>query len=145
MVAAEQRNWAELVPPAVYKRKRGQSAAERTHCAFMRDAAESIAKILRLFGHDVRCEYDGHSALAAVRDYTPDVVVLDIGLPGMDGYEVASRLRSMDGRSLRIVAVTGYGQEEDRRRSRESGFDQHLTKPVDPDALQAFVSGASTG
>jgi PAS domain S-box-containing protein len=109
------------------------------------DAADSIAKILRLFGHDVRCEYDGHSALAAARDYTPDVVVLDIGLPGMDGYEVASRLRSMDGRSLRIVAVTGYGQEEDRRRSRESGFDQHLTKPVDPDALQAFVSGASTG
>ena len=109
------------------------------------DAAESIAKILRLCGHEVRCEYDGQSALAAVRDYTPDVVVLDIGLPGMDGYEVASRLRSMDRRSMRIVAVTGYGQEEDRRRSRESGFDQHLTKPVDPDALQAFVSGASTG
>jgi PAS domain S-box-containing protein len=105
------------------------------------DAAESIGKILKLFGHEVRCEYDGQSALAAAREYAPDVVVLDIGLPGMDGYEVARRLRAEDGsRRVRIVAVTGYGQAEDRARSRESGFDQHLTKPVDPEALQAFVS-----
>jgi CheY-like chemotaxis protein len=105
------------------------------------DAAESIGKILNLFAHEVRCEYDGQSALAAAREYAPDVVVLDIGLPGMDGYEVARRLRAEDGsRRVRIVAVTGYGQAEDRARSRESGFDQHLTKPVDPEALQAFVS-----
>jgi signal transduction histidine kinase len=107
------------------------------------DAAESIGKILKLFGHDVRCEYDGQSALAAARDYEPDVVVLDIGLPGMDGYEVARELRALKrAKSPRIIAVTGYGQEEDRRRSRESGFDEHLTKPVDPEALQAFVGAA---
>ena len=110
------------------------------------DAAESIAKILKLFGHDARCEYDGRAALAAVRDYGPDVIVLDVGLPGMDGYEVARRLRAMHGSNgPRIIAVTGYGQEEDRLRSRESGFDQHLTKPVDPEALQALVSGSSSG
>jgi CheY-like chemotaxis protein len=108
------------------------------------DAADSIAKILRLFGHDVRCEYDGPAALAAARDYAPDVIVLDIGLPGMDGYEVAKRLRAMEGgHRPRVVAVTGYGQEEDRLRSRASGFDQHLTKPVDPEALQAFVASAA--
>ena len=106
------------------------------------DAANSIAKILSLFGHEVRCEYDGQSALAAARDYQPDVVVLDIGLPGMDGYEVARRMRALHSTRARIVAVTGYGQEEDRRRSREAGFDEHLTKPVDPEALQAFVNAA---
>jgi two-component system CheB/CheR fusion protein len=107
------------------------------------DAAESIAKILKLFGHDVRCEYDGSSALAAARDYRPEVVVLDIGLPGMDGYAVAAKLRSMDElKGVRIVAVTGYGQEKDRRRSRQAGFDQHLTKPVDPETLQLFVAAA---
>ena len=107
------------------------------------DAAESIGKILKLFGHEVRCAYDGHAALTAARQYQPEVIVLDIGLPGMDGFEVARRLRAMDGSMApRIVAVTGYGQEEDRRRSREAGFDQHLTKPVDPEALQAFLSAA---
>jgi PAS domain S-box-containing protein len=107
------------------------------------DAAESIAKILKLFGHQVRCEYDGHSALAAAREYAPEIIVLDIGLPGMDGYEVARKLRAMrELKPARIVAVTGYGQDEDRLRSRESGFDQHLTKPVDPEALQAFVTAS---
>jgi CheY-like chemotaxis protein len=107
------------------------------------DAAYSIAKILQLFGHDVRCEHDGAAALGAAREYRPDVVVLDIGLPGMDGYEVARRLRSMDELpGPRIVAVTGYGQDEDRRRSREAGFDEHLTKPVDPELLHDYVIAA---
>jgi PAS domain S-box-containing protein len=106
------------------------------------DAAESIAKILQLFGHRVRCEHHGQAALEAAREYAPEVIVLDIGLPGMDGYEVARRLRAMtELGGASIVAVTGYGQDEDRRRAREAGFDQHLTKPVDPEALQAFVSG----
>ena len=104
------------------------------------DAADSIGKLLKLFGHEVRCVYDGLAALAAVKDYRPEVVVLDIGLPEMDGYEVAKRMRSMPQlQNTRIVAVTGYGQEEDRRRSRDAGFDQHLTKPVDPEVLQSFV------
>jgi CheY-like chemotaxis protein/anti-sigma regulatory factor (Ser/Thr protein kinase) len=104
------------------------------------DAADSIGKLLKLFGHDVRCVYDGSSALAAAKDYRPQVVVLDIGLPEMDGYEVAKRIRKISQlQKTRIVAVTGYGQEEDRRRSRDAGFDQYLTKPVDPDVLQLFV------
>ena len=96
---------------------------------------------LKRFGHDVRCVYDGPSALAAAKDYQPQVVVLDIGLPEMDGYEVAKRMRAISQlHKTRIVAVTGYGQDEDRRRSRDAGFDQHLTKPVDPDVLQLFVA-----
>jgi PAS domain S-box-containing protein len=105
------------------------------------DAADSIRKILDLYGHQVRAAYDGRTALTVAEDFHPEVVVLDIGLPGMDGYEVARRLRSMPAtRSARIVAVTGYGQEEDRQRSREAGFDQHMTKPVDPDTLNSFVT-----
>jgi PAS domain S-box-containing protein len=105
------------------------------------DAAKSIALILRLTGYDVHCVYDGPSALDAAQAYRPDVVVLDIGLPGMSGYEVAERLREQpEFKRVPLVAVTGYGQDEDRRRSKEVGFDHHLTKPVDPSALQAFVA-----
>jgi CheY-like chemotaxis protein len=76
-----------------------------------------------------------------VKEYQPEVVLLDIGLPGMDGYAVAQRLRLMPGgKAVRLIAVSGYGQEEDRRRAREAGFDRHLTKPVDPDSLSQFLS-----
>jgi len=104
------------------------------------DAAYSIAKVLELFGHKVRCVHDGPSALDMAREFRPDVIVLDIGLPGMDGYEVARRLRSTAGfERTPIVAVTGYGQDDDRRRSREAGIDQHLAKPVDPEVLHGLV------
>jgi PAS domain S-box-containing protein len=107
------------------------------------DAAESIATILKLSGCAVRCEYDGRSALDAARSYRPDIVVLDIGLPDITGYEVATQLRAdPDLRRTPVVAVTGYGQEADRKRSRESGIDHHLTKPVDPEALVAFISAS---
>ena len=109
------------------------------------DAAESIGMILRVAGYDVRCVHDGHSALDAANAYLPDVVVLDIGLPGMSGYDVARQLRQRpEFRRTPLVAVTGYGQEDDRLRSREAGIDYHLTKPVDPDALQAFVARPET-
>jgi CheY-like chemotaxis protein len=105
------------------------------------DAAESIAMILRVSGYDVRCVYDGRSVLQAAKNYRPDVIVLDIGLPGLSGYDVARQLREeTDFRRTPLVAVTGYGQDEDRLRSQEAGFDYHLTKPVDPEALQAFVA-----
>jgi PAS domain S-box-containing protein len=105
------------------------------------DAAESIAMILRVSGYDVRCVHDGLSVVPAAKSYRPDVVVLDIGLPGLSGYEVARELREQpEFKRTPLVAVTGYGQEEDRRRSQEAGFDCHLTKPVDPEALQAFVA-----
>jgi PAS domain S-box-containing protein len=107
------------------------------------DAAESVATLLRLFGHEVRTVYDGPSALEAARAFRPEVVVLDIGLPGMNGYEVARRLRAEpELQPVRIVALTGYGQSEDRRRAQEAGFDQHMTKPVDPAALRAFIAAS---
>jgi CheY-like chemotaxis protein len=105
-----------------------------------RDLAESLAMVLRLWGHDVVVAYDGPSALAAARARPPDVVFLDIGLPQLDGFEVAQRLRADSGLGrTRIVAVTGYGQDEDRRRSQAVGIDIHLTKPVDPIVLQRLL------
>jgi PAS domain S-box-containing protein len=107
------------------------------------DAAKSIAMILNLSGYDVHCMHDGPSALQAAHAYRPDVVVLDIGLPGMSGYEVAQQLRATsEFKRTPLVAVTGYGQDEDRRRSKEVGIDYHLTKPVDANALQAFVASS---
>jgi CheY-like chemotaxis protein len=107
------------------------------------DAAESLAMLLRVRGHEVRVALDGETALQAASTYRPEVVLLDIGLPRMDGYEVARRLRTEWGpEKALLVAVTGYGQEEDRRRSEEAGFDAHLVKPVDPDALHRLVEGS---
>jgi CheY-like chemotaxis protein len=104
------------------------------------DAAESIAMLLSLDGHDVRSVHDAQRALDLAAEFGPDLVLLDIGLPGMDGYEVARRLRlRQDLTPLRLVAVTGYGQQEDRDRARDAGFDQHLVKPVEPDALNAVL------
>src|SRR5262249_48038208 len=105
------------------------------------DSAESLAKLLRLFGNDVRTAHDGRLALELAGPYCPDVVLLDIGLPGMDGLEVCKRLRrqSREGQPL-IVAMTGYGQDEDRRRTQEAGFNAHLVKPLDLDALHELLS-----
>jgi CheY-like chemotaxis protein len=100
------------------------------------DAAESLALLLRLDGHEVCCGYSAADALAMAQAWAADVVLLDIGLPDMDGYELARRLRAeLPPTPLRLVAVTGYGQPEDLRRSVEAGFDDHLVKPVGPDAL----------
>jgi signal transduction histidine kinase len=100
------------------------------------DAADSLALLLSLGGHEVRAVHDGPSALRAAAEFRPEVVLLDIGLPGMDGYEVARRLRQCaEVAGTLLVAVTGYGREEDRRRSREAGFDFHLVKPADPQQL----------
>ena len=101
------------------------------------DAAESLAMLLRLKGHDVQIAYDGPSGLTLALETAPECVLIDIGLPGMDGYEVAKRLRSHDrsGRTV-LVALTGYGQQEDRARSRQAGFDHHLVKPVAQNVLE---------
>ena len=91
-------------------------------------------------GHQTRTVNTARAALLAVPDFEPDVVLLDIGLPEMDGYEVARRLRAQNGRhDMRLVAVTGYGQPGDRRRSQAAGFDEHLVKPVEPAALNDFL------
>jgi signal transduction histidine kinase len=105
------------------------------------DAAESLSALLRLWGHEVRVVHDGLAAIDAAREHRPEVVLLDIGLPGLDGYQVARRLRedpAMDGALL--VAMTGYGQPEDRRRSREAGIHHHFVKPVEPFVLRTLLS-----
>jgi PAS domain S-box-containing protein len=108
------------------------------------DAAESIAMLLQASGFSVRCVYDGVSALSVASAFHPDIIVLDIGLPDISGYEVAKRLRARpDFERIPIVAVTGYGQPGDRLRSREAGIDHHMTKPVDPEALQALLTASA--
>ena len=104
------------------------------------DAADSTAALLELWGHQARAVYDGPAALQAVRELCPHVVLLDIGLPGMTGYEVARQLRQMTNCPIELLAaMTGYGQDEDRRRAAEAGFDIHLTKPLDPARLREIV------
>jgi signal transduction histidine kinase/CheY-like chemotaxis protein len=100
------------------------------------DAAASQAELLRVMGHDADTAYSGHEAIRKAARYRPDVVLLDLGMPGMDGYEVARHLRGMpEARSAKIIAQTGWGQESDRRRTAEAGFDAHLAKPVDIETL----------
>jgi PAS domain S-box-containing protein len=104
------------------------------------DTAESLAMLLRYAGHEVRAAHTGPRALQAAQAEPPDVIVLDIGLPGMDGYEVARRLREQQGAGRgHLIAMTGYGQDSDRKRSQEAGFDHHLVKPVDPARLQELL------
>ncbi len=103
------------------------------------DSAETMAEILKMWGHDVHTAHDGPGALEAARAHRPDAVLLDLGLPTMDGFETARRLRQ-EGLGKLLVAVTGFGGVEDRRRATEAGFDTHLTKPVSPEALQRVLS-----
>ncbi len=110
------------------------------------DSAALLAELLGLWGHEVRTVHDGVAALAAAAGFRPDVVLLDIGLPGMDGYEVARRLRKTEAEStgglsgrILLAALTGYGQESDKKKAREAGFDHHFTKPVDLATLRALL------
>jgi CheY-like chemotaxis protein len=104
------------------------------------DAATLIARALTIWGHLVRVAHDGASALEIVETFTPEVAVLDIGLPAMDGYELARRLRARPGLAgVRLVALTGYGQARDREAALEAGFHEHLVKPVELDALERVL------
>jgi PAS domain S-box-containing protein len=106
-----------------------------------RDAADSLAMLLRMMGHSLHTAHDGLEAVQAAAMFRPDVVLLDIGLPKMDGYEAARHIRKRPwGKEMFLVALTGWGQEEDKRRALEAGFDQHMTKPVDPAALGEFLA-----
>ena len=105
-----------------------------------RDAADSLALLLRAMGHSVRVAYEGAGALEAARQMRPQVVFLDVVMPGMDGYEVARALRLEPHlRDVLIVGLTGFGQDEDRERSRQAGIDQHVVKPIDPQFLQSLL------
>ena len=109
------------------------------------DSAETMSILLDLMGHDTRLAHDGLEALDVARSFRPDVVLLDIGLPKLNGYEVCKRLREqlLDGQDVVVVALTGWGQAEDQRRSKEAGFDGHLVKPVEPAKLEELIAGLS--
>lgn len=105
-----------------------------------RDSADSLAMLLRFDGHDVHVAGDGAEALAMAEQLQPEVMVLDIGLPNMDGYEVARRLRRLPwSHDIRLIAVTGYGQHDDLRASSEAGFEHHLIKPINPAELSQII------
>ena len=110
-----------------------------------RDIAESLSLLLTHSGHEVRIVHDGPSALSAAQEFLPQVILLDIGLPEIDGYEVARRIRKMPALAgVKLVAVTGYGQPEERRRAMEAGFDVHLVKPVDLLTLKDLLDRLSS-
>jgi CheY-like chemotaxis protein len=104
------------------------------------DARDALRVLLELEGHAVEAVEEGRQALEIVRAKDPDIALVDIGLPGMDGYEVARRVRARGGRRPVLIALTGYGQPEDQRRASEAGFDDLLVKPVDPTALATLLA-----
>lgn len=106
-----------------------------------RDAIDSMGALLGLLDYDVRTADDGESGLQLARDFQPHLILSDIGLPGMDGYQLAPELRkAADGRKLVLAAATGYGLASDKQKAREAGFDYHLVKPLDADMLIEFVA-----
>jgi len=110
-----------------------------------RDVASSLGMFLQLMGHDVGVAHDGEQAIRLAEAFRPQTILLDLGMPGMDGYEVCRRIRNTDwGKKMRLIAITGWGQDEDRRKSAMAGFDMHLVKPVDPETLAQLLRDART-
>jgi CheY-like chemotaxis protein len=127
-----------------------QPAAEPTSAAARRilvvddnlDAAESLSQLLQINGHETRLAHDGVAAVEQAALFQPHVVLLDIGLPRLNGYDAARQIRQgVAGRSMLLVALTGWGQQEDRMKSRQAGFDEHFLKPVDLDVLLKLLDG----
>ena len=109
------------------------------------DSALSLAMMLSIMGHDTRTAHDGESAVEVAESFQPEVILLDIGLPKLNGYEVAQRIRQQAwGASMYLIAVTGWGQDEDRQRSSEVGLNMHMVKPVEPSALEKVLAGLPT-
>jgi two-component system OmpR family response regulator len=110
------------------------------------DAAQTLAMLVQLAGHDVRIAYDGPPALTLAQAFQPQVVLLDLNLPAMDGYEVARKLRERpETHEAVLAAVSGWGQPEDKLRSKDAGFDRHFVKPVDPNIITKLLSDAQRG
>ncbi len=103
------------------------------------DAADSLATLLDVLGYSVRIAYDGPDAIEAADEFQPEVALLDIGLPRLSGYDIARHVREKHGEKVLLVAITGWGQEDDRRKAREAGFDHHFTKPADFDVLIKLI------
>ena len=107
------------------------------------DAAEMMRLMIQFMGHDVRVAADGVEAVELAQAFEPQIALLDIGMPRMDGYEAARRIRAAMGERVVLVALTGFGQEEDERRAYEAGFDRHVTKPAEPDVLESLIATAA--
>jgi len=132
---------ADVAAPVIEPRVRRVLVADDN-----RDSADAMAVLLRLDGHEVETAYDGHEAVRTADAFQPDVLVLDLGLPGIDGCEVARRVRERPwGKEALLVAATGWGQPEDRRRTEDTGFHAHLVKPVDPDVLLGLLRHPASG
>jgi CheY-like chemotaxis protein len=110
-----------------------------------RDARDALVTLLQIDGYAVEAAPDGVEGLRLAHDRRFDVALIDIGLPGLDGYEVAKQMRALDQDPPYLIALTGYGEPEDQRRAKEAGFDAHLVKPVDPDRLTALISRETPG
>ena len=107
-----------------------------------RDGAELLARVLKTLGHQVATAFDGHQAVELAESFRPDVCLFDIGMPRLNGFDAAREVRRRPwGEGMFLIALTGWGAEEDRRRSREAGFDRHLVKPVEPAALRELLAG----
>ena len=107
------------------------------------DLAQGLAKLLQILGHQVQVAHDGPSGLDTARRSNPEIIILDIGLPGMDGYQVAAHIREEEAtKGVVMIAITGYGQDEDRRRAKEAGFDHHLVKPIASQVLIEIIQGS---
>jgi CheY-like chemotaxis protein len=106
-----------------------------------KDAADALAMLLELSGHEVRVAHGGRAALSLAQTFRPDVAILDIGMPDLSGYDVAAQLRREPwGGAIVLIALTGWGRDDDRQRAASVGFDQHMTKPVNPEKLEAFLA-----
>jgi CheY-like chemotaxis protein len=127
---------AEAAPPVESARRprRKVVVADDTE-----DSADMMRELLEMDGHDVHVANDGQAAVELIGRVAPDAAVLDIGMPGLDGYEVARRVRA-EGRSVFLIAITGWGQEADRERAHAAGFDMHLTKPADPEEIRRLLA-----
>jgi CheY-like chemotaxis protein len=105
------------------------------------DAAESLCILLQIAGHTVRTAWDGLAAVRLAQEFLPDVVLLDIGMPGINGYEAAARIRALPGGAhIQLIALTGWGQDADRQKAAAAGFDYHLTKPADPELVERILA-----
>jgi CheY-like chemotaxis protein len=138
---------AEHLLPAAENGEAQSGAARSSDCRLLvvddnADAALSLATLLRLQGHAVKIAHDGSAAVDIAVSWRPNLVFLDLGMPGMDGYQVAHRLREQPGlEKVVLAALTGWGQPDDRRRTSEAGFDHHLVKPVEPTSLETILAG----
>ena len=135
-----------LNSPASESSSDGESTADRGKRVLVvddhRDSAEMLCEVLQVYGYVTRVAHDGPLALQLAESFKPDIALVDISLPQMDGYEVARRIRQLPGlREIKLIALTGHSEAAHRNQSQQAGFDRHLVKPIDPEELRRLISG----